>query len=1299
MTTQIRDPIAGDLCHDRDDGTLMPVGNELQNIAIAQSPPMTNSDEVSVITRPALGHDIRLGMLWDARTGEVFGGISLWKDSDVNATQEIEEGKVQHAAYAYSLSLDEARKNSGIDAEGALSLDLGIIEATGAAKYLSHKQRSTFEARVDVSCTIVRRTRRIPMEKLVNMPYEAQLSNPRYTHFVGEVVEGASATLSFVQSCSSAEEAKAVTGMLEAKLKSIPVGGAVELNWTEEDQGAFERTKISYNGAMAENVLNFADAMRIAREMPSKLMQQMNTLSYKLLPVALLDNAARRAVRNLDATLVSSVTAALNAGAIARLQLDDILDQPLLATFPVVKRQVTSFATAFAACQTRFTQEMHALLPQLKDGATDDGPGVQQLRRAVAAFELQTQVANEYVVKKHKEVGVLSTTVAALLADSFENHLGVIAPVASLDSDGPPRLILSLGGGSINTVEHPMQRRLDPNLDSEVRTNGNGNEDEDDELEWFEAQPTVSIVMSSCSALRQLRARQNRACPATFAVASIDRAYVPGEPPKRRKTQIGDIVLDHARKLLLVSGELPAALGAPVLQVEDQTITVSWTPPQNPVISITGFVVRYRPRPNEALDGILSHTAENESFKEMQLAANASTASLGSLRDNTDYEVSVCVETIVGRSEWSLSAIKRTAKLPSEASQLITFFSTNRDALTCASDKPWGLTAEAKPTLFLGNTIVAERKCESGPFEGKLAMRIVDVAPQYKPEIKAAGVHDPDNTKVLVFVGTTGHGKTTQINSFISFLLGSDLQDDARILIVDDRGINQANSVTQFVTCYRLRPLSPLFDGKTLLIVDTPGYGDTEGVQRDRFVTAAMSEFFKTIQHVNAIVFTCKANETRTTILSPVSTYVFSLFAKNVRSCLRTIYTFSDVGTPQARNVLRQLEWPVENGEVEVNNAAFAVVSPDSANNPKMRDWWRMSMNGQHLVLQMLRMEPVPTEPSAQVTTDRLALERKCELAEKKILRTANDAQQLLANLGALADAVGAAPGDKVEVTVTDVNQEPVPEGKATTLCMNCNHTCHEICAYGDDNDKIRCSAMSGEHCTICPGRCHWSKHKNAHFILRPVSRKEMVVPEDLIKRWNSNNNSLEGALLDAIARYLELQGELRRDIEELAALTEKLKNTALLHNPAALLNYVEALIQTARVRGAPAEQLVQLATAKNTLMLAAQIKQHGMQGATRDSTVLLDVLGAVQNEMKHRMALQPRARAEEEAKPCGLYNRLRNNLPDELKAKAPPSLKEQGFLGLYSKGALYPENLKAVVKLVQLVLTDGGVVAALANA
>jgi hypothetical protein len=68
-------------------------------------------------------------------------------------------------------------------------------------------------------------------------------------------------------------------------------------------------------------------------------------------------------------------------------------------------------------------------------------------------------------------------------------------------------------------------------------------------------------------------------------------------------------------------------------------------------------------------------------------------------------------------------------------------------------------------------------------------------------------------------------------------------------------------------------------------------------------------------------------------------------------------------------------------------------------------------------------------------------------------------------------------------------------------------------------------------------------------------------VPNDLIKHWNNNNNTLEGALLNAIDAYLKLQKELRNDILFLAKLTTKLINKALLHNLTTLINYIKMLI------------------------------------------------------------------------------------------------------------------------------------------
>ena len=1295
------------------DGKDLSIANVTNSTAVLTQPAYvyptrspTMDASAAILSQPALGQDIQLGMLYDSRTTQFFGGVSLWDHEIVNARQALDEHTLQNGEFTYSTSLDEARNQAALDVEGALGLDIGLFQAVGSARYLNDNKTSTFEARVDVSCTIVRRTRRIPQEILASMQHERIIDDPRFTHFVGEVVEGGSATLSFVQCCSSAENAREILARLKHKVRLLSAAGEVSVDHSQDNDSIFEGIKISYSGAMAENVTNIEDARCVAREMPTKLIKQLNTLSYKLLPLQVLDNTVNRNIRQLDTTLVNQTTAALRAGTMGRFQLKDLLEQVVFQKwFPAIKQQILNIQTAFAATEAQFTDTARRLLPDLRDGSSDYNVKTSELQAAVALYEQRSGIVEQFVAKKLSEAHVLRATVASLLADGFENHLGGMK-AQSLADNTSPRLLLSFGGTSINRCRHPLQMSIESStVGAPINDRSDSDSDDDDPNdEWFENPQTVANVREACSALRLQRSHSLPMM--VFGVVGCDKADRPGSR-KRTKTSVGDIVLDSKGKLFIVSGMLPKAPRAPKLKVEGQIIIASWDHDSSDEdelpISTTGFVLRFCPRPNLSRDGAFPCVSENEASMEIRCEASETKVKLertldgATLYDDCDYEVELCIETSVGRSNWSSPTIGRTCKLPSIASRMIDFYLQNRSVLSRSGRdlKPWELDESGgKKSLFLGLVTQAQRVCTDSRFDRQLAVKIVDVAPSFEPGIRAASAQDDENAIVVLFAGCSGHGKSTEINALVSYLLGGAVDDFARIMMIDDRGANQTSSVTQYVTCYRIRPLSPLFEGKTLLIVDTPAYGDSRGFERDAFVTAAMSEFFKTIEHINAIVFTCRANELRTTILSPVSTYVFSLFAKDVKDCLRTIYTFSDAGAPLARKALSELQWPVENGEVEVNNAAFTV-ELDNKNADKVRDWWLMSVKGQFRLMKMLLSRPpVPTAGSASVTKDRLDLERKCELVEKKILRTANDAQILIANLGALANAVGAGPGDEILVSEDRAVSKPLPIGQATTLCLRCNTTCHDYCRIGDDNAKARCIAMgSNGNCTVCKGCCVWSEHRNATFLMVVEKHEEWVVPETLITKWNSGNNTLEGALLGATSIYLKLQEELRKDILYLANLTAKLKDTALLHDPTALIKYIETLIQTARQLGAPPEQLIQLTTAKKTLLLVLKVKEMGV-GATGDSQTLLQILRMVEAEMLRRMKLTSKRRAAEEGKPCNLYNDLCEKLPSKIQKRAPGRLKTAGiFLG---NGAKYPENLQAVIKLIQVVLKDGGVVSAI---
>jgi hypothetical protein len=61
--------------------------------------------------------------------------------------------------------------------------------------------------------------------------------------------------------------------------------------------------------------------------------------------------------------------------------------------------------------------------------------------------------------------------------------------------------------------------------------------------------------------------------------------------------------------------------------------------------------------------------------------------------------------------------------------------------------------------------------------------------------------------------------------------------------------------------------------------------------------------------------------------------------------------------------------------------------------------------------------------------------------------------------------------------------------GVYTTTCLKCNYTCHNRCAYANDVDKHKCSAMDGggtvkAKCTVCPKNCPWRDHQNLPYVI-----------------------------------------------------------------------------------------------------------------------------------------------------------------------------------------------------------------------
>jgi GTP-binding protein EngB required for normal cell division len=173
-----------------------------------------------------------------------------------------------------------------------------------------------------------------------------------------------------------------------------------------------------------------------------------------------------------------------------------------------------------------------------------------------------------------------------------------------------------------------------------------------------------------------------------------------------------------------------------------------------------------------------------------------------------------------------------------------------------------------------------------------------------------------DNETInILLLGETGVGKSTFINAFANYLTFNTLNEAQSnkpmvlipvsfLLTVGDNfeehvvkfgDADPANnedfdhpgqSVTQHCRSYTFNINHN--NGKQLCIIDTPGFGDTRGIDQDDRNMQHILEYIQTFSHINAVCFLLKPNESRLNIF--------------FRSCLTQL--FSLLGPTIADNII-----------------------------------------------------------------------------------------------------------------------------------------------------------------------------------------------------------------------------------------------------------------------------------------------------------------------------------------------------------------------------------------------------------
>ena len=452
--------------------------------------------------------------------------------------------------------------------------------------------------------------------------------------------------------------------------------------------------------------------------------------------------------------------------------------------------------------------------------------------------------------------------------------------------------------------------------------------------------------------------------------------------------------------------------------------------------------------------------------------------------------------------------------------------------------------------------------------------------------------------KTIVVVGATGSGKSTLINGLFNYIIGVDWEDQFRFKLVQEQQGNQAKSQTQLVTVYTVHHQKGFRVPYTLSFIDTPGYGDTSGVLKDNKISDQLRAFFTSskqtgIDQVDAIGFVVQASLPRlTTSQQYVFDSILTLFGKDVAKNIYFLVTFADASKPQVLAGIQAAKLPYE-GFFKFNNSVLYICksTEDGDNNSDDLDdddeddnvfndmYWKMGESSYRSFLNALEnTQSRSLQMTQQVMTEHKTLELSIKGLQTEIRLGLNKMEQLEREKAVLKQCEADLENNRdFTYTIEEESTEAVAvvTGQYTTNCNQCKRTCHERCSENEDNRKSACSAMSGGFCTVCPGKCHWSKHTNQPYIYRVKRVTITKCAEELRKKYQDTKYKYDALNSNGKLQeeFDDVQERVMKMVKDVRDSTTRLENISLKTNPMSTADYIDLQLKTEQLQAEPGWQ------------------------------------------------------------------------------------------------------------------------------
>ena len=420
----------------------------------------------------------------------------------------------------------------------------------------------------------------------------------------------------------------------------------------------------------------------------------------------------------------------------------------------------------------------------------------------------------------------------------------------------------------------------------------------------------------------------------------------------------------------------------------------------------------------------------------------------------------------------------------------------------------------------------------------------------------------------ILMLGETGSGKTALLNCLTNYLMNIDYSNDFRykLIIEDSSLITPEKSTTKTVNIYNI-----IFNNILFKVIDTPGFGDTSGTEKDKETTNSIKYLFENeIDGLNLIGFVAKSSENKLTDRQQfIIDNILDLFGNDVVSNFLVLMTFYDGSEPQMAKVIpknkifKERIIPIcgKNWFLTFNNSAMYNKNESDF---FLKNYYEISSKNFGKFLEKLySLTPISTLKSKNVLEKRLLLEfklNKLNEEKEKYIELLSNKENQIKNIEEQQKMYDSSKKKIFEFYNLNIMKEKIPNNSYNILCKNCYKVCKEKVVV---KNKIDINMNNHGLCKQC--NCSYKKHEYVDYIIKNIEKQKEEINIDKIREdmQLSNEKMNNSIILKSFfeKEIFKLRKEFLRILLDIKNIIDEINSTALnIDNFETKENYLNSL-------------------------------------------------------------------------------------------------------------------------------------------